>query len=162
MDMGFYNIVLEGQQAEEYLMRKKAEEQNKKNADIEHSTKREDNKVVRNLDNMTFKNISNNADNVEKRDRDRRNLEYDVAISKANMASKKHGAFSDEAKKAYEDSSIKKKNYNNYANAIFNDRDSTDSIERHMRRHPDQWDGDKRIKTRSESGIFESVEFLND
>lgn len=37
-----------------------------------------------------------------------------------------------------------------------------ETVNRHMRRHPDQWDGDKRIKTRSESGIFESVEFLND
>lgn len=42
------------------------------------------------------------------------------------------------------------------------DRGDVDVINRHMRRHPDQWDGDKRIKTRSESGIFESVEFLND
>lgn len=39
--------------------------------------------------------------------------------------------------------------------------DNADAVNRHMRRHPDQWDGDKRIKTRSESGIFESVEFLN-
>ena len=40
---------------------------------------------------------------------------------------------------------------------------SYDAIARHMRRHPDQWDGSKRIKTRSEAcSIFESVEFLND
>ena len=156
--MGFYNIYTEGQQAEEYLMRKKAEEKKKEDADKKHAETR----ALRKGHDTSSVDIRNSASNVEKRDYDRRNFEYDIAISKADMAAKKHGIFSDEANKAYKDRSVKKKNYNNYANAIFNDMDSTDAIERHMRRHPDQWDGDKRIKTRSESGIFESVEFLND
>ena len=160
--MGFYNIYTEGQQAEEYLMRKKAEEQNKKDADKEHSIKRVHNKVVHNLDNMAFKNMENNANEVENRDSKRRYIEYDVASSKVDMAANKYGIFSDEAKKAHEDRDIKKKNLNNYENDIFDNHDHTDAIERHMRRHPDQWEGSKRIKTRSEAcGIFESVEFLN-
>ena len=157
--MGFYNIMLEGEQAEEYLMRKKAEEKKKEDANKKHAETR----VLRKGHDTSSADIRNNASNVEKRDYDRRNLEYDVAISKADMAAKKHGIFSDEANKAYKDRSVKKKNYNNYTNAIFNDMDSTDSIERHMRRHPDQWEGSKRIKTRSEAcGIFEYVEFLNE
>lgn len=35
-----------------------------------------------------------------------------------------------------------------------------EAIDRHMRRHPEQWNGDKYIGSKKESSIFESVEFI--
>ena len=117
------------------------------------------------------------------RDRDRRDSEadsrrqeYDNARSNASQAYdnyRSHGIFRNltksgkVAKKDLEEAEKKvadaKAAYDRADKAKYSyAADDADAINRHMRRHPDQWDGDKRIKTRSESGIFESVEFLND
>ena len=38
--------------------------------------------------------------------------------------------------------------------------DDVDSINRNMRRHPERWDGDKPVKPKSESTIFDDIEII--
>ena len=168
--MGFYNIMLEGQQAEEYKARKaKAEEHNEK--EFEKDAYRLMGKKAVNQVNQGKQPESFETPGDKYTDRYyKANPDYDKKYQHmGSQWAKDLDRLSDLRRGA---------NAHNVASRELRRRDdgkeyidggemiqylhSVDSVNRHMRRHPDQWDGDKRIKTRSESGIFESVEFLND
>ena len=176
--MGFYNIVLEGQQAEEYKARK-AKESEKAEEEYYKAIRRSKRKEQ----DPKSAEIRKNAEWVEKGDNIARNhaAKY-TELEKEKAANEYHSAFqqnlhtigtsenksarnrlssatdnytqaSDRARKAYWNAHYGTRN-------PYGDPDSADAIERHMRRHPEQWEKANRI---SEAyGLFESVEFLND
>ena len=137
--MGFYNIMLEGEQAEAYKAKKAKEAEENEKAEAERVAKR-------------------NQAGVKTQDFEDKFYEGD------SEARKDHNRFIDARKVVLRDED---KRASNWRNTPMRDTkkaytDDRDAVNRHMRRHPDQWDGDKRIKSRSESGIFESVEFLHE
>ena len=200
--MGFYNIFIEGQQAEEYKARKAAEVVTKKKEEDDHFNKRYG-RMIQNDDDTTkvgnrytpqmVANSSSNPNTEKGMKRDIERMDnaaevlarvpefkkLDTMTISPDEAQKKYG-LTDREKQAIEILQSVRKGQTKYDSvnfdALYNDINNAsikiaknagmfttaDAINKHMRRHPDQWDGDKRIKTRSESGIFESVEFLND
>lgn len=176
--MGFYSIMLEGEQARKYLVDKQMKEYNDDEKEYERSEEREKHKAA-SSDNSE---IRKHAQEVNARDAAGKYADFRLADIKADKAKSTERGASDkyfhnndytqserlrtEYKKAEKESDkaeeTRERAHANYSNAIHKQDDAIDAIERHMRRHPDQWEGSKRIKTRSESGIFESVEFLNE
>lgn len=179
--MGFYNIILEGQQAEEYK-KKKAEETEKEDDDLHKRY----NRHLSTLD-RTLKGYNANGHYWKKDDNNEKHY-YPASIR--DIGNKNNGTIDDGAMKHY---GPKNGGYYKHNPSKEDDRRDThaahvaqrylpdndcsydeklksyeylrdkDTINRHMRRHPDQWEGSKRIKTRSEAcGIFGSVEFLNE
>lgn len=141
--MGFYNIILEGQQAEEYKARK-AKEAEEKYKENEERVKRRLRSGIKTQGDFEDKYYNDDPDAIKDQDR--------------FMNAKKVVQRDDNSR--FNPATVYDRKFRGLdGNAWADDRDA---VNRHMRRHPDQWDGDKRIKTRSEAcGIFESVEFLN-
>ena len=169
--MGFYNIMLEGQQADKYLADKARVQREKEKKDFERSERR-----LNKYENIIGEpNAKDPNDSQEKREKDAKRVEAASKVSDRRldwendqiMPGKVRASNMDPvlAAKLAHQSEIDKPMSRKDAVKINHQlgfTDDMDAIEKHMRRHPDQWDGDKRIKTRSESGIFESVEFLNE
>ena len=138
--MGFYNIVLEGQQADEYR-KKKNEYYAKLNAQSSDTLKdvaRDHKRFIANPE------LSKKAEEVEKRDSDKRDAKAAEIEDNYDESREK------ELHKAWQHCSNADRSYFRTA----------DAIARHMRRHPDQWKDGKHIGPKKEAGIFESVEFL--
>ena len=187
--MGFYNIILEGQQAEEYKKRKAEEEK----ATEDESKKNADRRAGKNgvYKHNIFKGTQNwhkyDDGSIDVHSGTRSGSKNNEHNTKSDIKDWKYGIYDQDGKIEEERVAPNLRFYN--ASKEDKDRDKAaqrvakrathpgvfpnedkkretdiarDAVNRHMRRHPDQWDGDKRIKTRSESGIFESVEFLND
>lgn len=85
------------------------------------------------------------------------NAEYQAARDDAEVARGEK----DKAEAEYWKASDKLDKEKSYYNSI-NTPDGRDVVNRHMRRHPEQWDGGKYIGPKKESSIFESVTFLNE
>lgn len=185
--MGFYNIMLEGEQYAKYRARKDMEthaaewkDQEKlrtidKRAGYSGITDWDNPKYVGKPFNRTWINTGkNNPDPVVQIDSKRSGYtnhnvgageyQYDDGTTAETI---KYSPTSEDKKR---DKAAEKVAKRITKPGLFPDIDkkremdlTRDAVNRHMRRHPDQWDGDKRIKTRSEAcGIFESVEFLKD
>ena len=197
--MGFYNIMLEGEQAEEYKKRKseeakKAEESiinNDRRAGYIQRTRDVKKGTLVDTDPTRVKNGIHNVYNRGEHDEISKEINtprsgYTNSVVKQETDIDKHywdDNHRDGAVHKYQSQTIYSPSKEDKARdkaaqkvakratkpGLFPDIDkqretdiARDAVNRHMRRHPDQWDGDKRIKTRSESGIFESIEFLND
>ena len=170
--MGFYNIFIEGQQADKYLADKARAQREKEKKDLERSERR----FNKYEDQLRNKHLSKDPNYTQKKweeDRERAQAAADVVDRRIDweedhgVANKTRAANMDPvlaAKAAHyaeTDKPLSRKDLVkiNHQTGL---TDDIDAVEKHMRRHPDQWDGDKRIRTRSESGIFESVDFLSD
>ena len=143
--MGFYNIYIEGQQAEEYKARKAKEAEEKEKAEAERKAKRYDPNNLRigmkNDEDVSGAFRTMNAQIANSHDSDRRMR--DILSPNVSMRKKENIVHSTPRK-------------------IDDILMHTDAIQKHMKRHPEQWDGDKYIGPKKENcGIFESVEFLN-
>lgn len=146
--MGFYNIMLEGQQAEEYKARKAKEAEDKEKAEDERKAKRynitpgQQQFGMKNGEDYesalrTFNASKANFNDVNKRG---------DKIKSPNVSMKEKEGLIKGSPRTIDDINM-----------------HTDAIQKHMKRHPEQWDGDKYIGPKKEScGIFESVEFLNE
>lgn len=140
--MGFFNIYNEGQQAEEYKARKAKEAEEKEKAEAE--------RVNRRIQAGTQTKTQN----------------FDDEFYSGNPSARKdHNRAIDARRVVLRDEDHRAHNWRNtpmrYTKQDYTD--DRDAVNRHMRRHPDQWDWPNRIKTHSEAyGIFESVEFLNE
>lgn len=177
--MGFYNIVLEGQQAEEYKNKKAEGEIYEKT--FGHSKEYMNRNFGKDFGGEKGKKGYVDGGQYEKTDKDgtdhyypsgmvgARNNDKDIRVRRwskdpedGSYVSHKPSVEDLERRDAARRVSARANGDPNWDKGWGYDREGQDVVNRHMRRHPDQWDGDKRIKTRSESGIFESVEFLND
>ena len=67
----------------------------------------------------------------------------------------------DKARSEYETAKSEYNKSRQYYDKI-NSPETRDAINKHMRRHPDQWEDGKYIGPKKESSIFESVTFLNE
>lgn len=171
--MGFYNILFEGQQADKYLADKVRAEKAKEKEELERAERRyghtiDGHPIGAKYDSQNNPNRSFTSKKQRQKDEDRSinsmlvfNRKIDQEYENEDYRRMENIDPVLRRKAENEDYTPTRKEVikqNHQAGAY----DDTDAINRHMRRHPDQWDGDKRIKIRSESGIFESVEFLND
>lgn len=134
----------EGEQAEEYKKRKAEEADRKEKEEKERVNRRFGNHGFR--DGGGRKGIEDRYNMGTETEHD---IEDDHRFVNANKA-----AVRDDYKRAA-----------NWKNTPMRDTKadwhySQDAIDKHMRRHPEQWDGDKYIGPRKESSIFESVEFI--
>lgn len=136
--MGFYNIYTEGQQAEEYKARKDKEAEEKEKAEAERINRR----LQAGVKTQNFEDEY-----------------YDGNPS----ARKDHNRAIDARRVVLRDEDKRATNWRNtpmrYTKQDYTD--DRDAVNRHMRRHPDQWDGPNRVKSES-YGIFESVELLDE
>ena len=117
------SFVNEGEQTEEYKARKAKEAEDKKKAEAEREKRR-------------YKETGLGPGN-----RFNGTNDYDRRIKTLDVANNEHES---RARAGYN------KEYKNFTN---NTHGALDAINRHIRRHPDQY---------KESTIFESVQFLND
>ena len=171
--MGFYNIMLEGQQAEEYLADRVRAEKAKEKEELEKAERRYGHTVDKRPIGAKYSAPSNpnhaSSSNQQLQQDINRHRNAAEVFDRRLEQEDDEGKLGDRMAKI--DPSLKRKMEDedyiptrkdiikqNHQGGFYDD---IDAINRHMRRHPDQWGGDKRIKTRSESGIFESVEFLN-
>ena len=161
--MGFYNIYTEGQQADEYRARKAREEkeQNDKVLNRNYGKDIGGEKKAKGRDN-SGDYVKTDKDGTEhvypsgvigNKNRDTR-FEGEDDIGKYKFHSYSH------EDKLRRDAARNAANRNNNNNGW--KHTDADAINRHMRRHPDQWDGDKYIGPKKECGIFESVEFIDE
>ena len=137
--MGFYNIYTEGEQAEAYKRKKEAEKAKAEEQEERHRFRYgsdEQPGAKQHVSGYT-KLGTPISDGPTKEDKKR-----DKDASKAAKRAIKGEKFESPEEKASQDNLAK------------------DAANRHMRRHPDQWKRGHHIGPKSESGIFESVEFL--
>lgn len=144
--MGFFNIYNEGQQAEEYKARKAKEAEEKEKAEAERKARRY------NTDDLRI-GMKNDED-------------YEGAM-RTYRAQTVNSNDSDKRMRAMLSPNVSMNKKENIIKSTPRKMDDilmhTDAIQKHMKRHPKQWDGDKYIGPKKESyGIFESVEFLNE
>ena len=138
--MGFYNIVLEGEQAEAYKAKKAKEAEEKEKAERERLDHR-----YKGLDRSYGCNRTVGSQATE--NHYNRNKSYEDQ--------RRHGhSYYMANKYAYDNSGFMGIYDQDEYNKTF------DAVNKHMRRHPDLYPD--RLKVSKESNIFESVEFLND
>ena len=180
--MGFYNIMLEGEQAEAYKKKKaaEAEEKRKEYDDSSRTTAKDTTTFSRNFMNQHNKRGMGNWDQLNYHTPSQDHIDNKLAGSKISSVSDKHKEadkqwdihHGDKAIKAAEvvGRDQKQRDYENYwgdsRRPEGNIKDTTyavDAVKKDMRRHPERWKRGKDGQMyREEVGIFESVEFLND
>lgn len=137
--MGFYNIYTEGEQAEAYKRKKEAEEAKAK----EQEEKRR------------CRYASNEQPGARQHISGYTKLGTPITDGPTKEDKKRDKDTSKAAKRA-----IKGENFESPEEKEYQYNIAKDAANRHMRRHPDQWKRGHHIGPKSESGIFESIEFL--
>lgn len=158
--MGFYNIVLEGQQAEEYKARKAKEAEEKEKAEAERRERRYGG--LKRDDYAHFVGSKANIDDLKKADAAKSEDERDKLEDRYDRHSR------DDSRRTQAASAVVNNIHYNKGNRG-TDKDQWyidhDAVNKDMRRHSDRWKASNKystLHTQRESGIFESVEFLND
>ena len=149
--MGFYNIYLEGEQADRYKMKKHNKEV------VANASEKRRYEERYGIDKETGKHTGRSGYGSKPDS-------ASEVHSKALLGAKNNNVEQRGSNTVRISSDEDQKRAINTAKVMrragSTNMDDADAINRHMRRHPEQWENGKYIGPKSECGIFGSVEFI--